>query len=306
MDVESMETNGNKRVYQRLGGGGAGKVCNYWLQGRCTRHPCPYLHGDPSSHRQQQLHQQQQYDGGPPKRGQQYPRGGLAWRNPNSGGGGGGPSKWGRGRGRPPGAGGGVGVSAGGGLAARKGPESMCKYFLKGRCSFGESCKFLHSWSVGDGFSFLTLLEGHQKVVTGIALPSGSNKLYSGSMDETVRIWDCESGQCVMVAKPGGEVGCIISEGPWVFIGIPNAVKAVHTQMGTEMNLEGPLGQVYALVIGNDMLFAGVQVTYDFLPQKSNRIFDLTAIYWHGSLVLKAIPFSLLLPLVAIEVPLFR
>ena len=31
--------------------------------------------------------------------------------------------------------------------------------------------------------------------------------------------------QCIMVGKPGGEVRCVISEGPWVFIGIPNAVK---------------------------------------------------------------------------------
>uniref|UniRef100_A0A1D1XVH8 Zinc finger CCCH domain-containing protein 17 n=1 Tax=Anthurium amnicola TaxID=1678845 RepID=A0A1D1XVH8_9ARAE len=259
MDVESTETNGNKRVFQRLGGGSAaGKVCKYWLQGSCIRHPCPYLHGDPSSHRQQQT----QYDGAAPKRAQHYPRGGLVWRNPNTGGGGagrGGPSKWGRGRGGPPGGGGGAGAATAAGPAARKGPESICKYFLKGRCTFGESCKFVHSWSIGDDFSFLTLLDGHQKVISGIALPSGSNKLYSGSADETVRIWDCESGQCIMVAKPGAEVGCIISEGPWVFIGISNAVKAVNTQTGVEMNLDGPLGQVYALVVGNDMLFAGVQ-----------------------------------------------
>ena len=32
--------------------------------------------------------------------------------------------------------------------------------------------------------------EGHQKVVGGIALPSGSDKLYTGSKDETLRIWD--------------------------------------------------------------------------------------------------------------------
>ena len=42
-----------------------------------------------------------------------------------------------------------------------------------------------------DCFSSLTQLEGHQKVVRGIALPSGSDhKLYTGSKDETLRIWD--------------------------------------------------------------------------------------------------------------------
>ena len=38
------------------------------------------------------------------------------------------------------------------------------------------------------------------------------------------------------------------------------SLQAVNTQMGTEMNLDGPLGQVYALAVGNDTLFAGVQV----------------------------------------------
>ena len=34
-----------------------------------------------------------------------------------------------------------------------------------------------------------------QQVVSGIALPIGSDKLYTGSKDETVRVWDCQSGQ---------------------------------------------------------------------------------------------------------------
>jgi WD40 repeat protein len=35
----------------------------------------------------------------------------------------------------------------------------------------------------------------NEQVVSGIALPSGSSKLYTGSKDETVRAWDCQSGQ---------------------------------------------------------------------------------------------------------------
>lgn len=31
--------------------------------------------------------------------------------------------------------------------------------------------------------------------------------------------------QCMGVINLGGEVGCMISEGPWVFVGIPNIVK---------------------------------------------------------------------------------
>ncbi|KHN31542.1 Zinc finger CCCH domain-containing protein 48 [Glycine soja] len=129
----------------------------------------------------------------------------------------------------------------------------------KGNCSYGERCKFLHTWSVGDGFSLLTQLEGHQKAVSAIAFPSGSDKLYTGSTDETARIWDCQSGKCVGVINLGGEVGCMISEGPWVFVGIPNFVKAWNTQNLSELSLNGPVGQVYALVVNNDMLFAGTQ-----------------------------------------------
>ena len=64
-----------------------------------------------------------------------------------------------------------------------------------------------------------------QQAVNGIALPQGSNKLYSGGSDGTVRLWDCHTGQCANVINLGGEVGSVCSEGPWVFVGLPNVVK---------------------------------------------------------------------------------
>lgn len=33
--------------------------------------------------------------------------------------------------------------------------------------------------------------------ITGIALPVGSDKLYSGSKDGTLRVWDCYNGQVI-------------------------------------------------------------------------------------------------------------
>lgn len=39
----------------------------------------------------------------------------------------------------------------------------------------------------------------NKQVVSGIAMPSGSDKLYTGSTDETVRVWDCQSGQVVTI-----------------------------------------------------------------------------------------------------------
>ncbi|KAM3242887.1 hypothetical protein ACQJBY_055082 [Aegilops geniculata] len=112
---------------------------------------------------------------------------------------------------------------------------------------------------MSNSIALLTPLQGHEKVVTGIALPTGSDKLYSGSKDGTVRLWDCQTGQCAGVLPVGGEVGCMISEGPWLFVGIPDAVKVWNMQTQAEMNLTGPTGQVYALAIGNELLFAATQ-----------------------------------------------
>lgn len=37
-------------------------------------------------------------------------------------------------------------------------------------------------------------------------------------------------------------------------------LQAWNTQTNTDLSLNGPVGQVYALVVGNDLLFAGTQV----------------------------------------------
>ncbi|KAG6531580.1 hypothetical protein ZIOFF_005395 [Zingiber officinale] len=231
MDFEQPDRYGNRRGYQRAGPSQvpdkSNKVCFHWQAGRCSRHPCPFLHSDPP---------QTVLADGAAKRGDLQ---GHVSRNIASAGAP--PSKWGKGR------------------AGGKAPDKICNYFLAGNCSFGDKCRFLHSWFMSDSFSLLTHLQGHQKVVTGIALPSGSDKLYSCSKDEYVRVWDTQTGKCVGAINMGGEVGCMTSEGPWLFIGVVNAVKAWNTQTTTEQGLDGPVGQVYALTVGNGMLFAGTQ-----------------------------------------------
>ncbi|KAI8031114.1 Zinc finger CCCH domain-containing protein 48 [Camellia lanceoleosa] len=233
-----MDVEGNKRVFQRLGPSNDNrnqKVCYHWRAGKCDRFPCPYLHrelprpqnGTASSKRPHGFADDQP----------------MVRRNPNNFGN---SSSWGR--------------AHGGGVAGKiVKTEKVCNYWVQGSCSYGDKCRYLHSWCTGDCFSLLTQLEGHLKVVTGITMPSGSDKLYTGSKDETVRVWDCQSGQCAGVINLGGEVGCMLSEGPWVFVGIPNVVKAWNIQTATDLSLTGPIGQVYALVVGNDLLFAGTQ-----------------------------------------------
>uniref|UniRef100_A0A251UBA9 Putative cation-transporting P-type ATPase A/B, WD40/YVTN repeat-like-containing domain protein n=1 Tax=Helianthus annuus TaxID=4232 RepID=A0A251UBA9_HELAN len=88
----------------------------------------------------------------------------------------------------------------------------------------------------------------------------GSDKLYIGSRDETMRVWVANLDRLLYYAgviKVGGEVGCMLSEGPCMFVGMPNLVKAWNLQTSAELSLNGPVGQVYSLVIGNDLLFAG-------------------------------------------------
>ncbi|CAA3026675.1 zinc finger CCCH domain-containing protein 48-like [Olea europaea var. sylvestris] len=244
-----MDMNGGRRVYHRLGQSASSgysdnkqqKVCYHWRQGKCSRFPCSFLHSElpganngESSKRAHQGFEADSSQGGGLRRS----------RNSNFN------NTWGRVQGQ------------GGGSSSNmvvKKMEKLCNHWLQGNCKFGDNCKYLHQWSTGDCFSLLTPLEGHQQVVTGIALPMGLDKLYTGSQDESVRVWDCQSGQVVGVVNVGGAVGCMLSEGPWLFVGLTNLVKAWNIQTSTDLSLNGPVGQVYSLVIGNDMLFAGTQ-----------------------------------------------
>ncbi|EOY23073.1 Zinc finger WD40 repeat protein 1 isoform 2 [Theobroma cacao] len=238
---------GNRRVFNRLGGPSTAptdsskhqKVCYHWRAGKCNRFPCPFLHRElpapgpaataNGSGAPKRFADDSGFSGPAARRGPNF--------NNNH------HNSWGR---------------MGANKVVRK-TEKVCNYWVQGNCNYGDKCRFLHSWSLGEGFTMLSHLDGHQKVVSGIALPAGLDKLYTGSKDETVRAWDTNSGQCTCVINLGGEVGCMISEGPWLFVGIPNVVKAWNTQTNYELSLTGPVGQVYAMVVGNDLLFAGTQ-----------------------------------------------
>ncbi|CAI9092151.1 OLC1v1027326C1 [Oldenlandia corymbosa var. corymbosa] len=255
-----MDLDGSKRVFQRLGpaavtASSSGrdkdnkqqKVCFLWRDGRCDRFPCPYLHRElppPPPHQSVGNGMGSSKRNSGFSRDDHYVGGGGMRRNSNFN------NKWGRQQQQHSHGSNNRGVG--------KKTDKLCSYWAQGKCTHGDKCWYLHSWSTGS-FSLLTQLEGHEKVVTGIALPSGSDKLYSCSKDATVRLWDCQSGQCAGAFNVGGEVGCMLSEGPWLFVGLTNLVKAWNTQTNSELSLDGPVGQVYALVVGSDFLFAGIQ-----------------------------------------------
>ncbi|KAF2290376.1 hypothetical protein GH714_012457 [Hevea brasiliensis] len=81
------------------------------------------------------------------------------------------------------------------------------------------------------------------------------------SSDRTVHVWDCDTDQSIIVINLGDKIWALISEGPWIFVSLPNSVKAWNIETATEVNLDGPIGQVYAMAVAYvvDMLFAGAQ-----------------------------------------------
>ncbi|KAL6004622.1 hypothetical protein ACLOJK_005177 [Asimina triloba] len=64
---------------------------------------------------------------------------------------------------------------------------------------------------------------------------------------------------CAAVVNLGVEIGCMITKGPWIFVGLVNAVKAWNMETNNEISLSGPVGQVYSLEANDELLFAGSQ-----------------------------------------------
>lgn len=111
---------------------------------------------------------------------------------------------------------------------------------------------------------FLSDLKGHKRKITCMCLDQERGQLYTGSHDQTVRVWNCQTGDCTATTEVGGEVDSMLMEGGFLFVG----VKTVQGQgqvkiwnMSTMQNivLEGHTGQVTALAAANGMLFSGGQ-----------------------------------------------
>ncbi|GFP98522.1 zinc finger CCCH domain-containing protein 48 [Phtheirospermum japonicum] len=144
--------------------------------------------------------------------------------------------------------------------SARKSQPQQCKYWVTGNCARGDECKYVHGLFSGSGFMMLGKLEGHTKVITGISLPYGSDKLYSCGKNESIRAWDCHTGQCTVFPSTDVEIGCLVAEGPWLLVGLKNVVKAQNLQKEAEFCVDGPAGLVCSLVTDDvGKLFAGTE-----------------------------------------------
>lgn len=123
-------------------GGLVNVICAFWLEGRYSRHPCKFLHAETESATSRQPKQFQDYKSRTWKR---TPDNSSTAKISS------------------------VLSSAEDGSEHSNGTErvqdKVCQYWLPGKCVHGEVCKFLHSWSYGNGFSMTTKLEGHCKVI---------------------------------------------------------------------------------------------------------------------------------------------
>ncbi|KAL0379602.1 UNVERIFIED_CONTAM: Zinc finger CCCH domain-containing protein 48 [Sesamum angustifolium] len=274
-------------IFDRVGGQPVKtQVCTYWLAGRCKRNPCRFLHRElppPQSHETQLA---------PPKDicGMQSKK--KTWRRPNY------YNQSSRQKvlantGKENGQVDQVMTIASSDidsdiqaqsevltavrtesekLTTQKGQPKQCKYWVTGNCVQGDKCKDLHSWFSGSGFTLLRKLEGHTKVslihkyfynfpqaITGISFPSGSEKLYSCSKDKSIRAWD--STLCAGSVITDGEAGCLISEGPWLLVGLQSALKGWKLQTQADFSFRLLPGLVCSMVLDDDKLFAGMEVT---------------------------------------------
>ncbi|CAN6566259.1 unnamed protein product [Malus baccata var. baccata] len=106
-----------------------------------------------------------------------------------------------------------------------------------GNCVKGDRCLYMHKWFSGEGFSMLSLVLHFLKDLTSFLLPTGTEQL--------------EFGIAILVSMTvlvnlRGEAGYLVSNGPWIFIGVLNL--AWNIESNAEFNLDGPHGQVHAIV----------------------------------------------------------
>ncbi|GBG85049.1 hypothetical protein CBR_g39512 [Chara braunii] len=110
-----------------------------------------------------------------------------------------------------------------------------------------------HETIQGRSLSFVRM------AILGITLPVGMGQLYTGSKDRSVRVWDCTSGQCTGNVDTGGSVGALLSEGVWLFVGLPDEIRCWNMQTSSQHSLSGHKGQVHCLAVSSECLFSGAQ-----------------------------------------------
>nr|QEX51117.1 putative E3 ubiquitin-protein ligase LIN-1 isoform X1 [Cymbidium ensifolium] len=118
--------------------------------------------------------------------------------------------------------------------------EVLSLVHSKGRLFSSHSDGTIKVWDIGKrGWQLIQEVQGHLKAVTGLHIPPSSDKLYSCSLDKTIRVWTTEpeihSLQVYDVKEPvhcltaNGSILCFSSQGTsakiYNWIGVPKQVN---------------------------------------------------------------------------------
>jgi len=108
-------------------------------------------------------------------------------------------------------------------------------------------------------------LQGHTQTVSCVDVCVEQNKLFTGSTDGTIRLWNwANEWNCEQVVQAEAPVeSLLVFDGCWLFAGTQPApprqgvIKVWHMQNGFEQTLEGHQGSIYCLAQGGGHLFSG-------------------------------------------------
>ncbi|GKV28754.1 hypothetical protein SLEP1_g37766 [Rubroshorea leprosula] len=130
---------------------------------------------------------------------------------------------------------------------------------------------FIHCWRAVEGLQHLFDLKGsegrnsesrlweHEGPITSLALDF--TRIYSGSWDMTVRVWDRSSLKCIQVLRNGDWVWSLVPHGTTVASSSGSDVYLWDTTNGTVMNVirNAHVGNTYSLARSHtgDFLFTG-------------------------------------------------
>ncbi|CAL8461859.1 g1390 [Coccomyxa elongata] len=125
-----------------------------------------------------------------------------------------------------------------------------------------------HTYDQPSDIEFVAALKGHTGTVTAMAYDSSSSQLYTGSKDETVRLWDCKArGNCLSVVQVGGQVDSLLLEAGYLFVGIrvqgiagqpvQGLIKVYNLKTGAQHDLAGHQEEIFALAAANGLLLSG-------------------------------------------------
>eukprot|EP00744_Colponema_vietnamica_P005947 GILI01008668.1.p1 GENE.GILI01008668.1~~GILI01008668.1.p1 ORF type:complete len:395 (+),score=60.24 GILI01008668.1:123-1307(+) len=140
--------------------------------------------------------------------------------------------------------------------------HTVCKFFLDSACTRPD-CRFKHWQSEFGDINKVAEVKAHENKIRALVLSGGL--LYTGSADQTIKVWDCASGECKTTVSVPGEVNSLFFLEGWLFCGFTDPVskqgiiRAWNFQTQCQTDLIGHRATVYCIAACNRVIFSGSQ-----------------------------------------------